>query len=277
MMAESEGVSTEPFGDLIGQPFVDYIFEQAPRKVASRVGKALDHYTKALKLRGVDDEMGAIRCIAAEEELVVAIFEWFKLNVVAVPEHRDFIRRFKNHGVKLAFAPVLSQFRFVLSGMFEHGMTFDGFENVLRMTVAPALHEGRVMLRISRENGDTMIHTNPLHVSIGRSDMDHDDVAESLFHELVSNITAQRQMTLKEFITARAEYRNKLLYANDAGFGSMEETLDELINTVFVHALRDLLWTLAVLLANRPVAKDWGLVSQFLSVYRRALGEAKLI
>ncbi|MBK8211422.1 MAG: hypothetical protein IPK78_17205 [Rhodospirillales bacterium] len=50
----------------------------APRKIASRVGKALDHYTKAHRLVGVDEEMGAIRCIAAEEELVVAIFEWLK-------------------------------------------------------------------------------------------------------------------------------------------------------------------------------------------------------
>ena len=61
--------------------------------------------------------MGAIRLIAAEEELVVAIFEWLKLNEDHFPEHKDFIRKFKNHVVKLAFYPTLAQFRFILSDM----------------------------------------------------------------------------------------------------------------------------------------------------------------
>ena len=69
----------EPFAELVGRDVIELIFEVAPRKVRSRVEKALDHYTKALRLVGVDDEMGAIRLIAAEEELVVANFEWLKL------------------------------------------------------------------------------------------------------------------------------------------------------------------------------------------------------
>jgi hypothetical protein len=81
------------FADLIGQDFLDYIFETAPRKVGTRVGKALDHFYKGAPLDGIDDEMGAIRLIAAEEELVVAIFEWLKLNTDKVPQHDDFIKK----------------------------------------------------------------------------------------------------------------------------------------------------------------------------------------
>lgn len=58
--------------------------------------------------------MGALRLIAAEEELVVAIFEWLKLNASKMPEHDDFIKKYKNHRTKLSFHPVLSQFRNVL-------------------------------------------------------------------------------------------------------------------------------------------------------------------
>jgi hypothetical protein len=89
------------FGDLIGKDFLDLIFGNAPHKVATRVAKSLDHFWKAIPLEGIDDEMGAIRLIAAEEELVVAIFEWLKLNTDKVPEHGDFIRKYKNHRVKL--------------------------------------------------------------------------------------------------------------------------------------------------------------------------------
>ncbi len=86
-------LSVDPFSELVGQEIVEFVFQLAPTEVGTRVGKALDHYTKALRLVGVDDEMGALRCIAAEEELVVAIFEWLKLDADKIPEHRDFIGR----------------------------------------------------------------------------------------------------------------------------------------------------------------------------------------
>jgi len=98
---------------------------------------------------GVDDEMGAIRCIAAEEELVVALFEWLKLNTAKVPNHEDFIRKFKNHYVKLAFYPVLSQFRFVLGDMLEQGITIDGLEDVLHLNVRAECRDDKIQLIIT--------------------------------------------------------------------------------------------------------------------------------
>lgn len=96
-----------PYFELAGEDVVMVIVDRAPRKVLSRVLKSLDHYTKALRLIGVDEEMGALRCVAAEEEMVVAIFEWLKLKAASMPEHGDFIKKYKNHYVKLAFSPVL--------------------------------------------------------------------------------------------------------------------------------------------------------------------------
>jgi hypothetical protein len=127
---------TKPFGSLIGEDITQLIFKSAPTKVANRVGKALDHYTKAAALQGIDDEMGVIRLIAAEEELVVAIFEVLKLNAKHLPDHSDFIGRYKNHQVKLAFYPVLSQIRFALGDMLVNGIIFEGLEDVLHWHVS---------------------------------------------------------------------------------------------------------------------------------------------
>jgi hypothetical protein len=64
------------FEDLVGEEVIRFILAHAPRKVAARFEKALDHFNKAVKLDGLDDEMGAIRLIAAEEELVAAILRF---------------------------------------------------------------------------------------------------------------------------------------------------------------------------------------------------------
>jgi len=276
MPDESGAIRIAPFAELAGEEIVGLIFEVAPRKVAARVGKALDHYTKALRLRGIDDEMGAIRLIAAEEELVVAIFEWLKLNAAAMPEHRDFIGKHKNHRVKLAFHPVLSQFRFVLGDMLTHGITVDGLEDVLHWHVTPARIGNRVLLRISDGAGKELLTHNPLAVAVARDDRTDDEVIGAMYDDFARLIREQHGKDVRAFVTERAEYRNKLLYAEDAGFLSMAESLDELIESAFRTTLRDLLWCLAVLLTNAPVRPDYGLVAQFVGLYRRVLAECRL-
>jgi hypothetical protein len=136
---EMEKIDPKPFADLIGEDCIAFVFEHAPQKVTTRVARALDHYSRAPLLTGIDEEMGAIRLIAGEEELVVAIFEWLKLNEEQFPEHRDFVRKFKNHVVKLSFYPVLSQIRFILQDMLERGFTLDGLESIVSWTAAPLI------------------------------------------------------------------------------------------------------------------------------------------
>jgi hypothetical protein len=38
-----------------------------------------------------------------------------------------------------------------------------------------------------------------------------------------------------------------------------------------------LLWVLALVVGGKPPSKDWGIVIQFISVYRSALIEAKIL
>lgn len=265
-----------PFSKLVGEEIAALIFELAPRKVQSRIGKALDHYTKAGKLLGGDEEMGVIRCIAAEEELVVAIFEWLKLNSDKMPEHGDFVGRYKNHRIKLAFSPVLAQMRFILEPILQSGLAPDGFEGRLDMQVRAVRVGQQVKLRLTSKDGKELLLANPLDVALTLDDKTDAEVVESIYEQLRHNIEHQQGMTVREYVTARAEFRNMLLYSEDAGFVVMGERLQSLLDDVFGPSLRDLLWCLAILMSDAPITKDFGLVSQFISVYRRVLTEAKL-
>lgn len=276
MKASQTALDIEPFATLVGAEIIELIFEKAPKKVATRIAKSLEHYTRAARLRGLDEEMGAIRLIAAEEELVVAIFEWIKLNAQHLPEHGDFIGKYKNHRVKLAFYPVLSQLGFVLSGMLSNGVSFDGLADVLHWHVRAVQHEGKVVLQVTDDSDVKILDFNPLDLAITLDQRTEQEVVDELFFDLTKMVMDQREMTLRQFVTARADFRNKLLYAEDGAIFSMEESLEYLIEKVFAPSLRDLLWCLATLLTNKPTLRSWGVVSQFIHLYRKVLGECKL-
>jgi hypothetical protein len=240
------------------------------KKVITRFDKALDHFNKAVKLDGIDDEMGAIRLIAAEEELVVAIFEILKIRSDHFPEHKDFVRHFKNHQVKLAFYPVLRQFRFVIKDFFVNGITFDGWEDILHWHLQLVVSGNSIKLQICDNEGKEIVVNDPLSSSISADCLEEDEVINELFKTLTATIKDQRGLTIREFISERADYRNKLLYAGDGGVFLMGETLRDLTK-IFDEVFHDLIWVLAILLGGTPPSKHWGLVSQFISLYRRVL------
>lgn len=219
--------------------------------------------------------MGAIRLIAGEEELVVAIFEWLKLQSDHFPEHADFVKQFRRHPVKLSLHPVLLQFRWVLEDLLRSGFTLDGLEEVISWTATPVLDEKGVGLSIRDEQGNELIRHDPLSIAISRPDLEDAEVADAIFDTFADGV-AQQGMTVSDFVRRRADFRNQLLYASDEGPISMKDTLDELLK-IFRETYRDLLWTLAVLVGGKPPSKEWGLVVQFFRVYRRVLAAAGLI
>lgn len=273
---EIKSIDISPFEDIAGADVVLFIFEHAPRKVTTRVAKALEHYTRAGKLVDIDEEMGAIRLIAAEEELVVATFECLKLKEDHFPEHKDFVRKFKNHIVKLAFYPTLTQFRFILRDMLEQGFTINGLEDVLNWSVKPVIEGDRLKLAILDNKGEELIRHNPLAVAISGDAISDGEIVGSLLKDFKRLIEKQQKTTLKAFLLERADYRNKLLYASDAGSMEMRERLTELMEG-FKQTYHDLLWTIAVLIGAEPAIKHWGLVSQFIGLYRCALIETGVL
>jgi hypothetical protein len=273
---EKVAIETKPFADLIGEEAIGFIFEHVPTKVGTRIARALDHYARAPRLVGVDEEMGAIRLIAAEEELVIAIFEWIKLNGDKFPEHMDFARKFKNHVVKLSFYPVLSQFRFIIADMLNNKIALEGLEDAMSWTVKPVIDEKSVKLALFDENGKELFRHNPLSIDISQGDVRGKDVVALLMTDFEDLVKGQHSTTLKEFILERADFRNKLLYATDAGSLSMGDSLTELIET-FKQTYHDLLWVLAILIGGELPSKEWGLVSQFIGLYREVLIKAGVL
>ncbi|SFU80810.1 hypothetical protein [Pseudomonas sp. OV546] len=269
-------ISTDYFVELIGEELLSFIEKKAPTKVWSRILKAMDHAEKARLLDNIDNEMGAIRLIAAEEELVVAIFEWLKLNESKMPEHRDLVRSYKNHQAKLMFYPVLSLMYHTVSPMIQGGLALEGLEHY-QMKVTAKISSDTVIFHICDLDGKEMLPLNPLSIFLSLDDKSNEEVIDSLYQQLVSQVEHTHNFSLKVFVTQRADYRNQLLYANDGGFITGIETVSHILEEGFNSTFKELLWTIAILLGNDPISPKFGLISQFISVYRRVLLETKVI
>ncbi|TFZ08931.1 hypothetical protein [Ramlibacter humi] len=269
-------IDTSELERLVGEDVVVAILSSAPLKVQTRVAKAAHHLQKAIRLEGFDEEMGVIRLIAAEEELVVAIFELLKLNADHFPEHRDFVSKKKNHLVKLAFTPVLSEMATVFEDFLKNGLAPAGLEGVTTWRVVPAVKDGKAVLTLFAHDGKFLIDVNPLDVSISRDEASDDEVVQHLYDDFFARLPDDGENRVKTFITQRADYRNKLLYAEDGQSYLMGETLAE-IRAIVERDLTRLLWCLAALLTNKPASKRWGAVGQFIALYRRVLLEAKVL
>lgn len=261
-------VNTKPFNDIVGEEIVAFLFEHAPQKVTARLAMAVEHFGRVPSLVDVDEEMGAIRLIAAEEELVVAIFEWLKLKEDKYPDHKEFVRKFKNHVVKLTFYPVLLQFRFIIGDMLK-GFGLKGLEH-LNWTAKPVVDGAKILLALHDAEGKELIRHNPFSIMISRGEVTGQEIVPELLAELTQTIKDQHGSTLKEFLLERADFRNKLLYATDAGSMRMGGSLAEM-SKQFEQTYHDLLWVVALLVGGEPPSKDWGLVSQFIGLYREAL------
>ncbi len=101
-------------------------------------------------------------------------------------------------------------------------------------------------------------------------------MVEELYNDFKKMVHEQQHMSVREFVSTRANFRNQLLYAEDGGFLAMGETLVSL-ETTFKRTFHALLWTLAILLNNDFVSTRWGLATQFISLYRRVLNECRLL
>lgn len=258
--------------ELAGADFFDIIMERSPDVVIWRIAKAADHYNRARRLGGVDEEMAAIRLIAAEEELVVATFKWLECNPGDYPDAALMLRRFKDHRVKLSFYPVLCQFIWALEGMAD-GVAPDGLNAHISWKPELVADGGKVQVRLCDDDGHEIIRQNPLAIGLNRNDLTPEEIIASLLERMRANLLEQCGTDLKTFVLERAGFRDRLLYAwDEAPSFSMAETLEDLLE-VFDVTLQRLLRTLAVLVSDPPPARNWGLVAQFLALYHHVLAE----
>ena len=273
MEKEEDCFELEYFNSLVGENLVDMILTKAPTKVKWRVIKAADHVRKAHRIKDIDMEMFSIRLIAAEEELVVAVFEWLKLNTDKMPEHKDLVGKFKNHQVKLMFTPVLMLMKSVLIESLGPNLNIHG----VRVELKPRFENEKVDLCFSIPSSGFMMPLNPLSIFINLEEQEQEqDIIESLYEQLQNEVRNEFGIPLKEFVMKRADFRNLLLYSNDGGFVNCVIDYDELMDG-FNQTFEALLWSLAALLTNDPLSPNLGLVTQFIDVYRLVLIKTKVL
>ncbi|HBR1547139.1 TPA: hypothetical protein ACOJ3T_004234 [Klebsiella pneumoniae] len=273
METDEDCFDLEYFNSLVGENLVDMILTKAPTKVKWRVIKAADHVRKAHRIKDIDMEMFSIRLIAAEEELVVAVFEWLKLNTDKMPEHKDLVGKFKNHQVKLMFTPVLMLMKSVLIESLGPNLNIHG----VRVELKPRFENEKVDLCFSIPSSGFMMPLNPLSIFINLEEQEQEqDIIESLYEQLQNEVRNEFGIPLKEFVMKRADFRNLLLYSNDGGFVNCVIDYDELMDG-FNQTFEALLWSLAALLTNDPLSPNLGLVTQFIDVYRLVLIKTKVL
>ncbi|HGF9806318.1 TPA: hypothetical protein ACJEWJ_003931 [Klebsiella quasipneumoniae] len=273
METDEDCFELEYFNSLVGENLVDMILTKAPTKVKWRVIKAADHVRKAHRIKDIDMEMFSIRLIAAEEELVVAVFEWLKLNTDKMPEHKDLVGKFKNHQVKLMFTPVLMLMKSVLIESLGPNLNIHG----VRVELKPRFENEKVDLCFSIPSSGFMMPLNPLSIFINLEEQEQEqDIIESLYEQLQNEVRNEFGIPLKEFVMKRADFRNLLLYSNDGGFVNCVIDYDELMDG-FNQTFEALLWSMAALLTNDPLSPNLGLVTQFIDVYRLVLIKTKVL
>ncbi|MBB3185754.1 hypothetical protein FHR95_003347 [Halomonas fontilapidosi] len=271
---EEKSFELTDFKEIAGEDVVRVVISRCPKKVMTRVAKASDHFEKAKKLSGIDDEMGVIRLIAAEEELVVAIFELIKSQKPGGGRYKTYVKKFNNHKVKLGFYPVLSQVKHILSSIYSSGVALDGMQGDFGFSYRLVVENDKAVARIYYDDKGGYIDHNPMSQIISLEDREYDEVLESLYKEFEGRVHADANMDIKTFVAQRSDFRNKILYATDEGVASMGESLDDLISKVFSIAIQDLLWVLCVL-SSYPLDKNADLLlKQFFELYGMILKEA---
>lgn len=260
----------------INQDVWGFVHNNATTSVRSRLESCYLHYTKALVIKDIDPEMSAIRLVAAEEELAVAVFDIIKRNEGNFIDCKHITKKFKNHFVKQLFSPVVHNIAIIISTFLENGVGIDVIESGsgVGVSIEPIIAENKVMLRL--HIGEKHIDNSPFNFLLKKND-GQENVVETLYDDFEELIKYNGYDSVKKFAKHRVDFRNKILYAEDAMIFDVGEEIEKVLSSV-TQILNEVLWVIALLLSNDDSpAKKWGIASQFLRLYERVLKEAKVI
>ncbi len=268
--------SQKLWDESINQDIWDFVHKNATTSVRSRVENCYLHYTKALVIKSIDPEMSAIRLVAAEEELAVAVFDIIKRNEDSFIDCKHITQKFRNHFVKQLFSPTVHNIAIIVSAFLESGLRIDVVEGgpSIDISIEPIIAENKLLLRL--HIGENHIDNSPFNFFLNKSD-GQEDVVETLYEDFEELIKYNGYDSIKKFAKHRVDFRNKILYAEDAMIFDVGEEIENVLSSV-TQTLNEVLWIIALLLSNDDSpAKKWGIASQFLRLYERVLKEAKII
>ncbi|TAL59410.1 MAG: hypothetical protein EPN84_11305 [Legionella sp.] len=248
------------WGKLIPEDLNNFILSSAPTKVKSRYLKAREHYNKSIKLIGFDDEMAFIRLVASEEEIVVGIFEQLKIKKFG---RIRFTSNFKNHYVKIALAPVLDYLTYILEDMRFFG---DTQSEEIKLVVK----ENNIRLLIKLDDQE-LISPIPKNISL---EVENEDNTVELWYRRFLEYLPEK-CTVEEFVTSRANARNKILYAHDGGAFNLAPS-----ETFINHFQREIVllcWALGILIDDDIPTREYDLINLIILIYEKILIESKVL
>lgn len=259
-----------------------FILKNASTKIKNRYIMATQHYEKAYLIKDLDPEMAIIRLIAAEEELVVAIFKILETLKHLGSQQLIFAKSSKNHQVKLAFSQVLFVFKDILKNYFNPELGGQLISEVKTNCTAHNNSSPSFFFKLELENDrfdlkivfldtkkECSVFPNDFEITLPPGK----DVTLSLYQTFLEHVPDN---DLKAFLGSRANFRNKIFYSEDVGAYSMSQTWDKFIS-IFNTAIGDLAWSIGLLIDPNTSIKKWLLISQFLEVFQNILIECKFI
>ena len=128
----------------------------------------------------------------------------------------------------------------------------EGIEDLMEFRAKLVVDGKAVRVAVLKEDGTELIRHDPFSIAVSRDGVEHEDIVPLMLAEFEGEVTRQHGGTLRAFISKRADFRNQLLYANDASaMGYMDDKLCDLLGD-FKKTYRDLLWTLARRARRKP-------------------------
>ncbi len=243
--------------------------------VYNRLANSVRHYNLAKKLDGVDDEMGFMRLVAAEEEATVAIFEFLKRETGLKEFCASFAKKNKNHHFKAVMPIVLAQAaRGILNPIQDHyrsqGLITQADPKLFTMD------EGGIGLAF-----ESVIAGKSLAVDLSQLSLKSLDDAgnelpahEGWMEEARERIHRCTGQTIKELVDSRVERRNDILYADDRSIRGVSGAVFDHIEQEFGSTLRTLYYALAIVLTTKLSRSDHSIIRNVFRLYEYFMREA---
>lgn len=271
ILKDLEEASHKRWVEEVNQEFLKFIYAKKITKIQSRLDSAQRHFQKADVIKSIDPEMAAIRLVAAEEELVVAVFEIIKLTPELAGSWEKITKKFKNHFVKLLFWPAAEHIKSIIENFLGSELYIEGIEK-LKFTSHLTLRDNKIILQLLLPDKEP-IETSPYLVFITTKNEDQIDV---LFADFERKILDGGYSSIKDFVNNRVDFRNKIFYAQDGMIFNVGEDIHGMFPTI-VEAINDLLAIACLLLSDDDHKENkFGIANQLLDLYRSVLEKVKI-
>ena len=130
-----------------------------------------------------------------------------------------------------------------------------GLEGHVHWEGSVVVTDNQVKVRLVDEKGKELLQVNPWALAITLDGKTDDEVVASIYGELQRHIKTQQQMTVREYITGRAEFRKQDAVRRRCRlYRYGRRTRGPHHQRLWTDA-SDLLWCLAVLLSDAPAKR----------------------